>query len=167
MGNPRLEELPQLMSPEPGKRLWFGGASPLGCLRGVSPEQAAWKPSPGWHSIWELVLHLGYWKYAVRRNLDGSPAGGFPRSPSNWPQVPAPADRQAWQQDRALLKKEHDSLVAAAKALNSGQLDRMAPGSETFRILDLLHGVVMHDTYHVGQIQLIKRWYSKPHSQKR
>jgi uncharacterized damage-inducible protein DinB len=161
MSNPRLEELLHLLSPEPGQRLWFGGASPLGCLRGVSPEQAAWKPSPSLHSIWELALHISYWKYAVRRNLDGSPAGGFPRSPSNWPQVPAPADQQAWKRDRALLKEEHDCLTAAAEALKPGHLDRMAPGSGTFRILDLLHGIVMHDAYHVGQIQLLKRWYFK------
>ena len=28
-----------------------------------------------------------------------------------------------------------------------------------YRYLDLMHGVVMHDTYHVGQIQLLKRMY--------
>ena len=51
----------------------LGGATPLGCLRGVQPEQAVWKPAPDRHSIWELVLHIAYWKYAVRRNLEGSP----------------------------------------------------------------------------------------------
>ena len=160
MGDPRLKEMLHLLNPGPGKRLWFGGASPLGCLRGVPPEQAAWKPTPDRHSIWELTLHIAYWEYAVRRNLDGSPAGGFPRSPSNWPQVPDPADLRAWKQDRTLLKKEHDSFIATAKAVKPGHLDRMAPGSKTYRILDLLYGVVMHDTYHVGQIQLLKRLYS-------
>jgi uncharacterized damage-inducible protein DinB len=157
----RLQEVVHLMKPAPGHRLWFGGASPLGCLRGVSPKQAIWKPASARHSIWELVLHIAYWKYAVRRILEGSPAGGFPRSPSNWPEVPKPADLKAWKRDRALLKEMHDGFVAISRQIGPGQLDRIAPGSGTYRILDLLQGVVMHDTYHVGQIQLLKRMYLK------
>ena len=83
MSDPRLTEILNLLDPEPGTRLWHGGASTLGCLRGVAAEQAMWKPHPDRHSIWELTLHLAYWKYAVRRHLDDSPLGSFPRSPSN------------------------------------------------------------------------------------
>jgi uncharacterized damage-inducible protein DinB len=155
--DPRLKELLYLLHPEPGRRLWFGGASPLGCLRGISAEQAAWKLSPGQHSIWELTLHVAYWKYAVRRTIDGSPTGEFPRSPANWPHLPDPANQLAWEQDRALLKREHEKLIASARMLEPAQLDRTAPGRRTYRVLDLLHGVVMHDTHHVGQIQLLKR----------
>ena len=131
----------------------------LGCLRGVDPEQAAWKPAPDRHSIWELVLHIAYWKYAVRRNLEGSGRGGFPRSPSNWPRVPEPADAAAWKRDRALLKSEHERLVAAVEGFDPRRLDEEAPGSGSYRFADLIFGVVTHDVYHVGQIQLLKRLY--------
>lgn len=157
MIDPRLSELLRLLDPEPGRRLWHGGASPLGCLRGVSADVAAWKPAPERHSIWELTLHIAYWKYAVRRILEDGPKGRFPRKPSNWPRQPAVADQASWQEDRALLKSEHDRLIAAARSLPSERLDEVVPGSGAYRFADLLHGVVMHDAHHVGQIQLLKR----------
>jgi hypothetical protein len=145
MTDPRLAEIARLLDPKPGTRQWSGGATPRGCLRGVSPEQAAWKPGLHRHSIWELTLHLAYWKYAVRRKLEGAPMGGFPRSPSNWPSVPGAADTKSWNEDRALLKTEHQRLVTAVRALSPKRLDGRVP--------------VMHDTYHVGQVQLLKRLY--------
>lgn len=159
MNDPRLNEILGLLDPKPGTRLWYGGATPLGCLRGVGAEQAAWRPSPERHSIWGLTLHLAYWKYAVRRLLENAPKGGFPRSPSNWPNVPDAEDEKSWKADRALLRSEHESLVQAVRAFSPRRLDKKAPGSGAYRYIDLLLGVVTHDVYHVGQVQLLKRLY--------
>lgn len=159
MNDPRIVEVLHLLDPRPGKRLWYGGATPLGCLRGVSAERAVWKPSPDRHSIWEFTLHLAYWKYAVRRNLEGSPIGGFARSPANWPRVPEVPDERSWKEDRALLRSEQERLVAAVRAIDPKRLDDEAAGGGAYRLVDLLFGIVMHDVYHVGQIQLLKRLY--------
>jgi uncharacterized damage-inducible protein DinB len=153
----RLREILDLLDPPAAKRLWYGGATVAGCLRGVTPEQAAWKPARGRHSIWELTLHLAYWKYAVRRRLEASPSGMFPRSPANWPTVPKPADTPHWKADRALLRSEHAQLVEAVRGFDPRRLDEGAPGSQTYRFVDLLLGIVSHDLYHVGQIQMLKR----------
>ena len=40
-------------------------------LKGVTAKQAAWRPAPNRHNIWEETLHAAYWKYAVRRRLQG------------------------------------------------------------------------------------------------
>ena len=70
-----------------GRGAWHG-PTVQGALRGVSAAQARWQPAPGRHSIWELVLHIAYWNYAVRHHLE--PDGpAFPRSPANWPALPA------------------------------------------------------------------------------
>ncbi len=159
MRDPRLDEALHLLAPPPGKPPWAGGATPLGCLRGVGAEQAAWKPAPDRHSIWELALHIAYWKYAVRRNLEDAPKGGFPRAPSNWPRVPDPAGEAAWKADRALLRDEHEKLVEAVAAFDPRRLDEGAPGPRAYRFADLVYGIAMHDSYHVGQIQLMKRLY--------
>jgi uncharacterized damage-inducible protein DinB len=155
--DPRLKEILTMLAPPAGKKLWFGGASPVGCLRGVTAKQAAWKPAPDRHSIWEYALHIAYWNYAVRRNLEGSRMGAFPRSPSNWPEPPADANERAWKSDRALVKSEHEQLVAAVRAFDPRKLDKKTPGSGANRYADLLFGVAMHDVYHVGQIQQLKR----------
>jgi uncharacterized damage-inducible protein DinB len=159
MTEPRLAEVLHLLDPPAGTKLWYGGASVLGALRGVGPEEAAWKPGPERHSIWELALHAAYWKYAVRRRLDESvPRGSFPRSPANWPYMPDLRDERAWKEDRALLRHEHEALVAVARSLPPGRLDRR-DGKGEYRALDLLFGVATHDVYHTGQIQLTKRLF--------
>ncbi len=159
MDKSRLREILNLLDPPAGRRLWFGGATVAGCVRGVTPERAAWKPAPKRHSIWELTLHLAYWKYAVRRHLEALPPGTFPRSPANWPAVPTPADAAHWKMDRELLRSQHMRLVEAVRAFEPRRLDEAAPGSGHYRFVDLLFGIVSHDLYHVGQIQVLKRMY--------
>ncbi|MFQ5550421.1 MAG: DinB family protein [Gemmatimonadales bacterium] len=159
MDDRRLHEITHLLNPPTGERLWYGGATPLGALRGVTHRQAAWKPSADRHSIWELTLHLAYWKYAVRRLLEDSPKGGFTRTPANWPRTPDSRDEASWKRDRALLKTEHDLLVQAVHVFDAKQLDHRVAGSKTYRYADLMFGIVTHDVYHVGQIQLLKRLY--------
>ena len=156
--DPRITELLHLLAPPTGTRLWFGSASPMGSLRGVSVEAAAWKPYPEGRSIWEQVLHVAYWIYAVRSQLDGSPKNGFPRSPSNWPALPETPDDAAWRCDRRLLKSELDTLVAILRELPPEHLD--APSEKrAYRVIDLLFGAVQHNTHHTAQIQLLKRLY--------
>ncbi len=46
-------------------------------LNGVSAKQAAWRPARNRHNIWELAVHSAYWKYAVRRVLEGGKRGSF------------------------------------------------------------------------------------------
>ena len=164
MDDPRLHEILCLLDPPPGTRLWYGGVTVTGSLRGITPGQAKWKPDPKRHSIWELTLHLAYWEYAVRRNVEGLPRGTFPRSRSNWPVAPAAGNASHWKKDRELLRSEHVQLVQAIRAFDPRRLDEVAPGSKQYRYVDLLFGVVSHDLYHVGQIQMLKRMYK---SQKR
>jgi hypothetical protein len=33
------------------------GTNPRGSIRGVTPQQAAWRPAANRHNIWELVVH--------------------------------------------------------------------------------------------------------------
>ncbi|UCF20727.1 MAG: DinB family protein [Gemmatimonadota bacterium] len=160
MTDARIKEIVTALEPPKGKGLWHGGASPLGSLRGVTAEQAAWKPAPNRHSIWELVLHIAYWKYAVRRRLTGVEKGGFPRAPANWPAVPKKSDSKAWSEDRALLRDEHAQLVETLRSLDPARLDRKPVGGGKWTCADLMMGVVLHDTYHTGQIQLLKRLYA-------
>ncbi len=162
MTDPRLAEVLQLLDPPSGTRLWYGGATAIGSLRGVGHAQAAWKPGTDRHSIWELALHVAYWKYAVRRRLDDSvPRGAFPRSPANWPRIPDEPVERAWKEDKALLRREHEALVAIARTLEPDDLNRRDAKGD-YRALDLLFGVATHDVYHTGQIQLMKRLYPKP-----
>ena len=148
------------LQPPPGRKNWHGGPSPVGALRGVTAAQAAWRPTPRRKSIWELALHIAYWKYTVRRHLEAGERPRFPRSPSNFPEQPDPADDAAWSRDVALLRTEHERLVAAVRTLPSARLDHTPPeGRWTYG--ELVLGIAAHDAYHTGQIQLLKRLWQE------
>lgn len=140
---------------------WHGPAL-LGSIRGVKPTLALWKPGPDRHSIWELVLHAAYWKYTVVRRLTGATRGGFPRAPSNFPALPDPADAKALRADVALLQDQHDQLVQAVLSLPDPAF-RRRQASSRWTNASMIRGVAMHDVYHAGQIQLLKRlWRTAP-----
>lgn len=153
----RLTEALRHLHPPKGFRPWHGGPTVLGSLRGVSAEVAAWKPYPDRHCVWELALHVAYWNYAVERRLTGADHGGFPMSPSNWPRPSEPMDEKAWARDRRLVKEFHERLVAVLEAFDTRRLDEVAGEKGATTHADLITGIALHDTYHAGQIQLMKR----------
>jgi hypothetical protein len=58
-------------------RVAWHGPTLLGSLRGVTARQAAWRPFPHRHNIWEVTVHAAYWKYTYRRRLTGEKRGSF------------------------------------------------------------------------------------------
>jgi len=153
--------LAEAIQPRSGRQGWHGGPTPIGALRGVTAEQASWKPAPKRKSIWILTLHIAYWKYAVRRLLDGSQRGAFPRRPSNWPRPPERPNEPGWAADVALLRAEHERLVEAASSVQPAMLARRPPTSRRWTYGELVLGIAMHDAYHTGQIQLLKRLWQE------
>jgi hypothetical protein len=132
------------------KKTWHG-PNLRQSLKGVTARQAAWRPGAGRHNIWELTLHAAYWKYAVRRRLEGGKRGSFVLKGSNF--FPRPEDGKAteaaWRTDKELLEKEHRAMVETiGKALGSPRAKKK---------LGMLYGVALHDVYHAGQIRLLRR----------
>ena len=137
------------------KRSWHG-TNLRGSLRGVTPEQGAWRPAPGRHNIWELMVHAAYWKYDIRRRLTGEKAHSFSFEGSNfWPR-PLEGTPGEWRRDLRLLEDEHGQLRAAVAAFPAARWTRKAPG-KPFNFEGLVRGVAAHDLYHAGQIQLLRR----------
>jgi hypothetical protein len=129
------------------------GTNLRGSLRRVTPENAVWRPHPSRHNIQEVTVHCAYWKYAVTRRITGEKRGAFPLTGSNW--FPREgADAGLWAADLRLLDECHRRLRAAVATLDARGLARRS-GAETF--VGLVAGVIAHDLYHAGQIQLLKR----------
>ncbi|HUK13147.1 MAG TPA: DinB family protein [Thermoanaerobaculaceae bacterium] len=129
------------------------GPNLRGALRGLTAEAAAWRPAPERHSIWEIVVHCAYWKYAVRRRLTGEGArGSFPRAGSNWPRLPAALDRAAWRADLELLDEEHRLLREAVAGFPARRLSERHGKHTAAR---LIRGIGAHDLYHAGQVRLL------------
>lgn len=137
------------------RQSWHG-TNLRGSLRGLSMAQAAWRPGPRRHNIWEIVVHAAYWKYAVHRRLTGGSRGSFPLRGSNWFRRPDERTEAAWRADVALLDAMHRSLREAVRSLPDRALMKKPPRSNVSRFA-LISGVAAHDLYHAGQIQLLKR----------
>jgi hypothetical protein len=132
-------------------KAWHGPTL-RGSLRGLTARQAAWRPGPHRHNIWELAVHAAYWKYAVRRRLTGEKRRTFALKGSNWFHVSG----RSWPDDVRLLMREHRELRAAILALRPAALDRRVHG-RNHSAAYTIRGIAAHDLYHAGQIQLLKR----------
>jgi hypothetical protein len=153
--NPAIASLVAQLDEAFDRRSWHG-TNLRGSLRGMSAAGAARRPGAGRHNAWEIALHAAYWKYAAWRRLTGEKRGAFARPGSNWLPTPAPPSDAAWRKDVALLQQYHRVLRAAVLRLSDEDLGRRLPGGRE-SIGRLVRGIVAHDLYHAGQIQLIKR----------
>lgn len=141
-------------------RSWHG-TNLFGSIRGIAPEQAAWRPGEGRHNVWEIIVHTAYWKYTVYRRLVGEAKGSFPLKGSNWFSRPLQATPAELKADTRLLREFHAKLLIAVKQFDPRRLGEPPSGSRfTFR--ELIVGVAAHDLYHAGQIQLLKRLRQPP-----
>ena len=122
-------------------------------LRGVTTADAAWRPAPRRHNIWEIVVHAAYWKHVVRRRLTGR-NDPFPFAGHDW--FVRPRGRRTWRDDLRLLADEHRKLRKVVGAMTPEERRRRLPrrsdtaGANAF-------GVATHDAYHAGQIALLRK----------
>jgi uncharacterized damage-inducible protein DinB len=134
-------------------KAWHG-PSLHALLRGVTAAQAAQRPVPNAHTIWELVLHTAAWDRVVCERIQGGKTAELPPE-ENFPTV-TDTSEAAWKKTLNELGKQHRALAAAMLKFPAAKLDRnLGGGDYTFYIT--MHGAVQHDLYHAGQIAILKK----------
>ncbi|HEV3332281.1 MAG TPA: DinB family protein [Bryobacteraceae bacterium] len=131
------------------KKSWHG-PNLRSSIRGVDAREAAWRPAPGRHNIWELTLHAAYWKYVVRRRITREKRGRFVLPGSNFFSRPVEASEAAWKADVDILVGEH-------RALRRMLVELPASRWRDRKTLHLIRGIAAHDLYHAGQVRLLRR----------
>lgn len=112
------------------------------------------------HSIWELVLHMTYWRRVALEALAGiSIAAHQPNTPEDW-RTPDGPDDDAWREALEDLRRTQDDLLAALDGLGDDRLEESVPGRE-YNLYVLLHGILQHDVYHTGQIAMLRKTYDE------
>ena len=126
-------------------------------LADVTAEQAAARPLPKAHTIWELVLHITAWENATRKALESIPIDVSDEE--NFPAI-LDTSEAAWRETLTTLEATHYVLREAIAHLTDDMLDTSAghfvPG-RPYSFYYLLHGVIQHNLYHAGQIVLLKK----------
>jgi len=151
--DPEIRLLLDLLDEAFDKKSWHG-PNLRGSIRGLSAEQAAWRPAPKRHNIWELTLHAAYWKYVVRRRITGEKRGSFVLAGSNFFERPLKLSEAAWKRDARILAAEHAALRDTVARL---ALQRSETQKNWASALHLIRGAAAHDLYHAGQIRLLRR----------
>lgn len=120
-------------------------------LDGISEGQAAARPIPGAHSIWQLVLHITAWMRIARERLSATQTRDH-TAEENWPAVAG-----SWSDALAALDREYRNLDSAICSFADSRLNDRVPASEPQTFYILLHGAIQHIAYHAGQIALLRK----------
>jgi hypothetical protein len=156
MFSPFLSEQVRLAHDGPA---WHGAALAEN-LEGINAEQAASRPLPDAHSIWEIVLHLTGWTNEVVRRLHGE-APALPAE-GDWPPV-GRVSEQAWTRAREALGEAHTALAAAVESVPEARWrdrvggERDAPLGTGVSYAAMVNGLLQHDGYHGGQVGLLRK----------
>lgn len=146
---PEIENILLLLRRTFEKGAWHG-PSVKETVEGLS-EAEAFKRIPGTHSIITLVAHMAAWRKYVAIKLRGDLAYKV----SNELNFPEP---ESWDAALRELYDSQNELLAAIKSFPAASLMEQVPWtSDPFTYYTILHGIIHHDMYHVGQINLIKK----------
>ena len=136
-------------------------ADPLACVEDVSADLAARQVVGFPHSIGQLVFHLNYWMdYELRRIRGQRPA--YPEHNSESFPAASSVDVAEWDRLRARMTELLDEFAGLAK-LSAQELQReiesVYEGDKNVAgtLEAVLWQMVAHNSYHVGQIAMIRR----------
>ena len=137
-------------------------ADPISCVEDLAVDLAGRHVAGFPHSIGQLVFHMNYWMdYELRRIRGEKP--GFPEhNAESFPQAPSPADADDWDRLRerfaglltdfsGLARSSTEELQRQVKSVHAGET-KIAGTLEA-----LLWQMVAHNSYHTGQIAMIRR----------
>jgi uncharacterized damage-inducible protein DinB len=144
-----IQKISSLLNRTFNKGAWHG-PSVTEVLQQVD-ESSAQKRLAGTHSIIELVAHMTSWRDFTISRLEGD--NNFQVTDElNFP------DEKSWNKALAALNESHRKLVAAVEKFPEEKLSELVPGVENkYTFYTLIHGIIHHDLYHIGQIILINK----------
>ncbi len=130
-------------------------------IEGLTAAQAAWKPAPQRHSIWQIVRHVTHWKRGVLDAWDGRPHDFAEMERRDWEEISG--NDAAWQAEARALHEVSRQLWTRVQAADDAVLTSLMPtytgssGSRTKvpRAIRIVR-MATHDIYHAGQIRYIR-----------
>jgi uncharacterized damage-inducible protein DinB len=136
-------------------------ADSLACVD-VTAGVAGRRPEPLPFSIWQLVWHVNYWMEYELGRIAGSRMPYPEHAALSWP-APAPPDAEAWRREVArfgeLLGRLESHADASAEDLARPIVPSADPrgGREIDSLEDVLWQTVVHNSYHLGQVVVIRK----------
>ncbi len=113
----------------------------------LTPAQAAWKPQPQRHSIWQILNHMIFWREVSVRRARGQTVPRDEIDRRNF-EEPADASDDAWRETLARFERSQQTVrdAMADESIDLNQLRYLLP----------------HDAHHVGQVTYIRALQGLP-----
>jgi uncharacterized damage-inducible protein DinB len=125
-------------------------------LKNINSEQAFSRPAENLNSIWEIVNHLVSWRETVLKRMGGEI---IEEPKNNFFEPVKDHSEEAWQNTLKRFEKSQQMWLQFLSAFDNQNLGKFYSQSK-YTYYDLMHGVIQHDAYHLGQIVLLKKMVS-------
>jgi len=132
-------------------------ADPIACVEDINPDVAT-KHVPDFpHTIADVVFHMNYWmNYELTRIRGEKPkypehnSESFPSTPQDWDHL---------KRDFSRFLSEFAKLAESSREELNRQLESIQEGDKRVSgtLESVLWQIVAHNSYHTGQIALIRR----------
>jgi uncharacterized damage-inducible protein DinB len=137
------------------------GPSVKSTLKEITASQASDRPLSACHTIHELISHMTAWRTFTSEKLSGQGEYDITTSEQDWPATVNDSE-DAWQQTLLKLENSQQQLLAALSKATDDKLRETVLGRK-YDFYFLLHGIIQHDLYHLGQIAMLKKAFPSPH----
>ncbi|MDP1512214.1 DinB family protein [Paenibacillus sp. CMAA1739] len=125
-------------------------------LPDIDVELAGKKNAEMPYSIYQLLKHMIYWQQFMLEHLEGRK----PQLPGDvmesWPQETGPQSEEAWQ---AVINEFLEGVDRAVQIAETAQLDESLAHFPGETKAGLLRNIASHNSYHLGEIVLLRRIY--------
>ncbi|HWA05226.1 MAG TPA: DinB family protein [Ignavibacteria bacterium] len=124
----------------------------IGTLKAVTAKQAALK-LPGLNSVWQIVNHMISWRSALIARVKDKPVK---HPDDNFISEVKNTTPKAWKDTVKKFEKSQKDIAAFLRKQKDSHLEKISPTSG-YSYYELVMAIIIHDTYHLGQIVLIKK----------
>jgi len=137
-------------------------ADPIACVEDISAEMAGRQVAGFPHSIGQLVFHMNYWMSYEMRRIRGEKPTYPEHAAESWPVAGTPGEAQEWdrlRRDLAWLLTAYAELAKSSAVEMQREIESAHPGDQKVAgtLEAVLWQMVAHNSYHVGQIAMIRR----------
>lgn len=128
----------------------------LETLKSLTAEEAARKIN-GLNSAWQIVNHILGWRNALIARVMDSP---LPHPENNFFGEINDTSEKAWKDTLKKFEKSQQDIITFLSLQDDNLLEKISPSSG-YSYFELVSAILIHDSYHLGQIVLIKKLLKK------
>lgn len=152
MKNPEISRMIKMMQNIFDGAAWHG-ASVMEIIGKIDAKDA-FQESAHIHRICELVQHIIAWRTFAIKRLEGDAKYEVTQQ-ENWKDFRI-QNEAAWERIKTSLVESQEALITALSSTTDDRLTDIVE-NKAYDYYTLIHGVMQHDLYHLGEIALLAR----------